>query len=92
MVHLRCPPGAASACRGTLSVALRRDPTSLPGKRVGARRITVAPGRRADVVVPLSPAVRRRLQAHTRLFASVVLVPSADSMAGAVQYGLVLTS
>jgi len=62
-VRLRCPSGAARACRGTLIVG-----QSGTG---GARGFAVAPGRSGVVVVPLTARMRRLVAAHRRLGVSM---------------------
>ncbi len=81
-VRLRCPSGAARACRGTLRLI---SIESFPEQRVGVRRFTVAPGLQTEVVVPLWAAGRRSLRAERQLVLDVVLVPSAHSLAGSVE-------
>ena len=90
VVRLRCPSGALSACRGGLLLTLRRPPKDPLGKTVGLRQFRVAPGRRAEVRVPLLPAGRRQLSARRKLPLSVWLFPSARSAAGLIQYDVVL--
>lgn len=83
-VRVRCPSGAARECRGTLRLLIP------PATRVGVKAFAVAPGRRAEVVVPLWAAGRLQLRAQRKLSLSVVLVPSAHSLAGSVERGVVL--
>ena len=83
-VRLRCPSGAARDCRGTLHLLGR------PDRRLGVRRFALAPGRRAEVIVPLWAAGRRQLRVQGKLPLAVVLVPSAHSGAGAVVRNVVL--
>ncbi|HEY7360690.1 MAG TPA: NHL repeat-containing protein, partial [Streptosporangiaceae bacterium] len=85
-VPVRCPSGAARECRGTLTLL------DLRGRRLGVRRFRVAPARRAEVVVPLWAAGRRRLRAQGSLQVQVVLVPSAHSTAGMVSRRAVLAT
>ena len=83
-VRVHCPPGAARECRG--SMRLRQS----PARPVGARRFTVAPGTRGEVVVPLSAAGRRRLLARRMLALEVLVLPSAPDADGAVSRRVVL--
>lgn len=87
-VRVRCPSGAARECRGTLR--LHVPDLFGEGERVGVRCFSVAPGCRADVTVPLWAAGRRQLKAWGRLEVQVLLVPSAHSMAGAVERSALL--
>ncbi len=89
-VHLRCPRSAAAACRGAVWLTLQRPLNAPPGKSVGRRRLRIAPGRRATVVVPLSAEGRRRLSARGKPPLSSVLVPSTQGLAGAIQFDVVL--
>ena len=89
-VQLRCPRGAAAACRGTVWLTLQRPLNAPPGKSVGRRHFRIAPGRRATVVVPLSSEGRRRLSARRKLPLSVLLVPSAPRLYGVIQSDVVL--
>ncbi len=89
-VQLRCPRGAAAACRGTVWLTLQRPLNKPPGKSVGRRHFRIAPRGRATIVVPLSAEGRRRLSARRKLPLSVLLVPSASRLFGIVQYDVVL--
>ena len=80
-VVVRCPSGAARACRGTLSLHL--GPPA-PPRRPQVRRLRLAPGQRATVVFPLSAVGRRQLTVHRRLAVGVILVPTAHSTAGSI--------
>jgi hypothetical protein len=77
---LRCH--AARPCRGT--VAVRSDGRVLLGSRLGplmlARRsFTLAAGRRATVVLSLTPAARRLMRTRRALAVRVVATPAAGS-------------
>ena len=87
-VRVRCPSGAARECRGTLRLHLPE--LFGEGERLGVRRFSVAPGRGAEVTVPLWAAGQRQLKARGRLPVQVLLVPSAHSMAGAVERSALL--
>jgi len=89
-VRVRCPSGAARECRGTVRLLVRRGPNDRQLRIGGVPRFTLAPGRRAEVIVPLWAAGRRELRARGQLRLSVELVPSAHSRAGAVQRDVVL--
>lgn len=81
-VRLRCPSGAVRACGGVLRVWSTAE---LPPRRLGARRIRVAPGRTIEVTVPLTAAGRRLLRARGELATVTVLFPGAPGTAGAVE-------
>ena len=89
-VRVGCPSGAARECRGTLRLLVRSGPNDRQRRIGGVPRFTLAPGRRAEVIVPLWAGGRRELRARGRLRLSVELVPSAHSTAGAVQRDVVL--
>jgi hypothetical protein len=88
--RIRCPSGAARECRGTLGLLVRRGPNDRQQRVGGVPRFTLAPGRRAEVIVPLWAAGRRQLEARRKLLVSVRLVPSAHSLAGAIEREVVL--
>ena len=87
-VRVRCPSGAARACRGTLS--LRLGPPAPSDLRPQVRRLRLAPGRGVEVVFPLPAAGRRQLKVHRRLAVSALVVPTAHSTAGSIQRGAIL--
>jgi len=87
-VRVRCPSGAARACRGTLS--LRLGPPAPSDLRPQVRRLRLAPGRGVEVVFPLPAAGRRQLKVHRRLAVSALVVPTKSSTAGSIQRGAIL--
>jgi hypothetical protein len=82
-VRLRCPPGAALPCKGTVRLGKTGNG--------GARRLPpLAAGRSTTVVVPISAAWRRLLAQRGRLDGRVWLLPEAHSMAGALSQPITL--
>ncbi len=90
MVRLRCPPGAAWDCRGTVTLALT---ASYPRDRVGVGSFEVAPGQQTTVAVPLWAAGQRRLKSDRRLPLEIKVRPrwhSPGGLGGSVVHYVVL--
>jgi streptogramin lyase len=80
-VQVRCPAGAARDCRGTVRLT---SVDLFPERLLGVSRLTVAPGRRAEILVRLWAPARRRVRRYGAVVVRAWLVPSARSTAGAV--------
>jgi streptogramin lyase len=82
-VRLRCPAGAALPCKGTVRLGKTGNG--------GARRLDpLAAGQSTTVVVPISSKWRRLLVAGRRLNVTLLLMPEAHSMAGALSQPITL--
>ncbi len=84
-VRLRCPAGAALPCKGTVRLGKTGNG--------GARRLApLAAGRSTTVVIPISAKWRRLLVSGRRLNVTLLLLPEAHSMAGALAQPITLRS
>ncbi len=84
-VRLRCPVGAALACKGTVRLGKTGNG--------GARRFApLAAGQSTTVVIPISPKWGRLLVTGRRLNVTLLLRPDAHSMAGALARPITLGS